>query len=107
MFQALLFQIRESAFRVLTRVRVQLEELQDTQQLANENDSATPLETQAQPLSREFRHKEQGGQLSYSGGSNTVDATPKPVKAAPRIGRNDPCPCGSGKKYKKCCGRDA
>lgn len=24
----------------------------------------------------------------------------------PRVGRNDPCPCGSGKKYKKCCGRD-
>jgi uncharacterized protein YecA (UPF0149 family) len=23
----------------------------------------------------------------------------------PRVGRNDPCPCGSGKKYKKCCGR--
>jgi len=23
------------------------------------------------------------------------------------VGRNDPCPCGSGKKYKKCCGRDA
>ncbi|MGC9022270.1 MAG: SEC-C metal-binding domain-containing protein, partial [Dissulfurimicrobium sp.] len=22
------------------------------------------------------------------------------------VGRNDPCPCGSGKKYKKCCGRD-
>ncbi|HTG14601.1 MAG TPA: SEC-C metal-binding domain-containing protein [Blastocatellia bacterium] len=22
----------------------------------------------------------------------------------PRVGRNDPCPCGSGKKYKKCCG---
>jgi Protein of unknown function (DUF1186)/SEC-C motif len=30
---------------------------------------------------------------------------PKPFRAAPRIGRNDPCPCGSGKKYKKCCGR--
>lgn len=28
-----------------------------------------------------------------------------PAKAAPRIGRNDPCPCGSGKKHKKCCGR--
>jgi preprotein translocase subunit SecA len=27
-----------------------------------------------------------------------------PVKAAKQIGRNDPCPCGSGKKYKKCCG---
>lgn len=24
----------------------------------------------------------------------------------PKIGRNDPCPCGSGKKYKKCCGKD-
>ena len=28
-----------------------------------------------------------------------------PVHIAPKIGRNDPCPCGSGKKYKKCCGR--
>ena len=27
----------------------------------------------------------------------------KPVKAAPKVGRNDPCPCGSGKKFKKCC----
>ena len=25
--------------------------------------------------------------------------------STPKIGRNDPCPCGSGKKYKKCCGR--
>jgi preprotein translocase subunit SecA len=24
----------------------------------------------------------------------------------PKVGRNDPCPCGSGKKYKKCCGKD-
>ena len=28
----------------------------------------------------------------------------KPVRAGKKIGRNDPCPCGSGKKYKKCCG---
>jgi SEC-C motif-containing protein len=27
------------------------------------------------------------------------------VRAAPKVGRNDPCPCGSGKKYKLCCGR--
>jgi uncharacterized protein YecA (UPF0149 family) len=26
------------------------------------------------------------------------------VEHAPKVGRNDPCPCGSGKKYKKCCG---
>jgi hypothetical protein len=29
----------------------------------------------------------------------------RPRKRTPRIGRNDPCPCGSGKKYKQCCGR--
>ncbi len=29
----------------------------------------------------------------------------EPLKAARPLGRNDPCPCGSGKKYKKCCGR--
>ena len=30
---------------------------------------------------------------------------PEPVRAGPKVGRNDPCPCGSGKKHKKCCGR--
>jgi hypothetical protein len=30
---------------------------------------------------------------------------PKPYIAPPKLGRNDPCPCGSGKKYKKCCGK--
>jgi preprotein translocase subunit SecA len=29
---------------------------------------------------------------------------PKPVRVEKKVGRNDPCPCGSGKKYKKCCG---
>ncbi len=29
------------------------------------------------------------------------------VREEPKIGRNDPCPCGSGKKYKKCCGKGA
>ena len=28
------------------------------------------------------------------------------VVKPPKVGRNDPCPCGSGKKYKKCCGRN-
>jgi preprotein translocase subunit SecA len=30
---------------------------------------------------------------------------PKPLVREPKIGRNDPCPCGIGKKYKKCCGK--
>ena len=29
-----------------------------------------------------------------------------PVKRGEKIGRNDPCPCGSGQKYKKCCGKN-
>jgi uncharacterized protein YecA (UPF0149 family) len=34
------------------------------------------------------------------------DPTPgEPVRTDPKIGRNEPCPCGSGKKYKKCCGK--
>jgi uncharacterized protein YecA (UPF0149 family) len=36
-----------------------------------------------------------------------IKETPKvePIQAAQEPGRNDPCPCGSGKKYKKCCGK--
>jgi preprotein translocase subunit SecA len=30
---------------------------------------------------------------------------PKPVRSGLKVGRNDPCPCGSGKKFKNCCGR--
>jgi len=30
---------------------------------------------------------------------------PETAQAQTKVGRNDPCPCGSGKKYKKCCGR--
>jgi preprotein translocase subunit SecA len=29
----------------------------------------------------------------------------EPIRAGQTVGRNDPCPCGSGKKYKKCCGK--
>ena len=30
---------------------------------------------------------------------------PKPTAAEKKVGRNEPCPCGSGKKHKKCCGK--
>jgi len=30
----------------------------------------------------------------------------KPIRTGPKVGRNDPCPCGSGKKYKHCCGKN-
>ncbi len=99
MFQEMLFQIRESVFRSLTRVRVQQDSPGKKQARA---------ETEKEVLALAFRHREESaGQLSYSGGGEDEARPAKstPVKAAPRVGRNDPCPCGSGKKYKKCCGR--
>ncbi|MDP4264509.1 MAG: preprotein translocase subunit SecA [Bacteroidota bacterium] len=41
------------------------------------------------------------------GGGPDVAVKQEPIKVAPKIGRNDPCPCGSGKKYKHCHGKDA
>jgi SEC-C motif-containing protein len=43
-----------------------------------------------------------GGEWFFVDGKE-VKAQPV-VRAAPKVGRNDPCPCGSGKKHKKCCG---
>ncbi len=34
------------------------------------------------------------------------EGSQKPIRREQKVGRNDPCPCGSGKKYKKCCGRN-
>jgi preprotein translocase subunit SecA len=42
-------------------------------------------------------------QLQFAGGDSTSTGKQPVVKGA-KVGRNDPCPCGSGKKYKKCCG---
>jgi preprotein translocase subunit SecA len=52
--------------------------------------------------------EEEMQQLSYSGGGeepNQRPKSPRPRSSEGKIGRNDPCPCGSGKKYKKCHGR--
>ena len=50
--------------------------------------------------------EEEMQQLSYSGGGEEPNQRPKsPRRAEGKVGRNDPCPCGSGKKYKKCHGR--
>jgi len=66
-------------------------------------------------LPQQFVHDEAKG-LSLSAptqpmsaqkpGAESQPAAPVPIrKSGPKVGRNDPCPCGSGKKYKKCCGR--
>lgn len=50
-----------------------------------------------------FFAKDDDGRLYYAGGEE-LRRTPI-QREAPKVGRNDPCPCGSGKKYKKCCGK--
>jgi hypothetical protein len=50
-----------------------------------------------------LREEPEVQQLSYSGGGDEPNPVPKsPRRVEGKIGRNDPCPCGSGKKYKKC-----
>jgi preprotein translocase subunit SecA len=56
-------------------------------------------------VARQLERKQQRQQkdLQYQTGPAQAEA-PKPVRAGAKVGRNDPCPCGSGKKYKKCHG---
>jgi preprotein translocase subunit SecA len=43
--------------------------------------------------------------VSEAAAATEAQAKSKPVRTGPKVGRNDPCPCGSGKKYKNCCGK--
>jgi preprotein translocase subunit SecA len=83
LFQELLYLIKESTLKALTHVRLQ--------EVAQE----------------ELQHEEQPQALQFSGGEEpAAESAPRPYKRdKPKVGRNDPCPCGSGSKYKKCCGR--
>ncbi len=61
-----------------------------------------PVDQAKQAEQIERRQKRQQFIASNQGGG---DSPRKPVKrGSPKVGRNDPCPCGSGKKFKKCCG---
>lgn len=55
------------------------------------------------------RHHERSQFLRHDGQWYFVDgemvAPETEVHQSPKVGRNDPCPCGSGKKFKKCCGK--
>ena len=54
---------------------------------------------------RRRRRRQRSGQARRRADGAQKTARPRPVRRAePKVGRNDPCPCGSGKKYKKCHG---
>jgi preprotein translocase subunit SecA len=76
------------------------------------NPSAGPEEASPRPKQLEIQQRIERRQqrtqqnLQYQAGPAQAE-TPKPVRAGAKVGRNDPCPCGSGKKYKKCHGATA
>ncbi len=82
MFQDMIYRVKEETLGILFRIQIAEPEKLD-----------------------DFRQpKEQ--KLTFSGGEGGAPAKKKPAKRnGKKIGRNAPCPCGSGKKYKKCCGR--
>jgi preprotein translocase subunit SecA len=94
MFDEMIAAIREDTVRGLLTVRIQLEapvqREQVMQPIPNRPAVPPPRAVAARPpVTR----------------GNQPPAKPQPVVTGPKIGRNDPCPCGSGLKYKKCCGK--
>jgi preprotein translocase subunit SecA len=69
----------------------------------SDSQSSTPQHLPSVAREIERKQARQQRDLQYQTGPAQAEA-PKPVRAAAKVGRNDPCPCGSGKKYKKCHG---
>jgi len=101
MFTAMLDRIKHDALGIMTRVQVRTEE--DVQAVEEQRRQAA--ETAA---GMEFQHAPAG---VMGGGEQQQTEAPTEEEQAPfvregrKVGRNEPCPCGSGKKYKQCCGK--
>ena len=101
LFQELLESIKRDSIRVLSHVQVRREDPAEEE---------ARLRREAEELARrmQFQHAEvsaldQPDEPAEAEGQPDVAATP--VRSEPKIGRNEPCPCGSGKKYKHCHGQ--
>jgi preprotein translocase subunit SecA len=53
----------------------------------------------------EDKRPKQGSDLVSQAADELSKEKPQPKRTGPKVGRNDPCPCGSGKKFKQCCGK--
>ena len=92
LFSQLLDVVKMEVTRVLMTVRVQTQE-----QVAQ---AAEAIEERATQLANvTYTHPNEDGSVSQETDPSTM------AEAVPRVGRNDPCPCGSGKKYKLCHGK--
>src|SRR5580704_17468134 len=75
--------------------------------IAQRPESAPLARTPAGPLPRRENLGSTHEEKSEKNGDELELVIPAVRREAPKVGRNDPCPCGSGKKYKNCCGRMA
>ena len=101
MFGTMLEQVKHDTISILCRIRIQGED--DLQEMAARRQSAKSMQ---------YQHAEAsalGGQSASQGGQEPETAAPAPpppfVRGSRKVGRNEPCPCGSGKKYKQCHGK--
>ena len=69
-------------------------------------DTARAMMTVEVRQNEEPKREQVAKETGTSAGDGTLEKKPVRNTASDKIGRNDPCPCGSGKKYKKCCGAD-
>ncbi|MBK7615333.1 MAG: preprotein translocase subunit SecA [Vitreoscilla sp.] len=92
LFSQLLDVVKMEVTRVLMTVRIQSQE--------QVTEAAEAIEQRAESLHNvTYTHPNEDGSVSQMADPTTA------VAELPRVGRNDPCPCGSGKKYKQCHGR--
>ncbi len=96
LFQGMLQAIQHDTVRDLFRVRVEREVPRDVRPVARVTSHRGPEE--ATTLGSAALREPDRAEPSR-------ESKPQPVTVGVKVGRNDPCPCGSGKKYKKCCGR--
>ncbi|MFP8967139.1 preprotein translocase subunit SecA [Pokkaliibacter sp. CJK22405] len=101
LFQMLLDNIKREVIRVLSHVRVKTPEEAEAEAQALEQ--ARREEMARQQI--ELQH-EQASAMAEEGDAESAEQGDQPfTREAPKVGRNDLCPCGSGKKYKHCHGR--
>jgi len=107
LFQDLIANINKNVTRkVFTTYIISPEDLKDLQKIAEQNHATVSAYQQAKEMAIRQR-AQQMQQPPVPTAANSPEQKPKltPRTVGKKIGRNDPCPCGSGKKYKKCCGK--
>ncbi len=102
LFREMLQALKEDYCGLVPRIRMKIDEDEAERQLASTWKGGNALS--GGHVERQF---EQHGQRMQAGieGSKGASTVKQIVNEAPKVGRNDPCSCGSGRKYKKCCGR--